>query len=74
MPKIFKNLNVFYLKEQLIKSDVSQNTNAQFPTDTQTRELFNNVDDNEFNNYILVIFLLLLILIIYLSSYKRYII
>jgi len=71
MPKIFKNLNVFYLNEKLIKSDVSQYTNSKFPTDTQIRETFNNVNDNEFNDYILIIFLFLLILIIYLSCYKK---
>jgi len=60
MPKIFKNLNVFYLNEKLILSDVSQYTESKFPTDTQTRELFNN----DVSEYILVILLLLLFIVI----------
>jgi GR25 family glycosyltransferase involved in LPS biosynthesis len=65
MPKIFKNLNVFYLKEKLILSDVSQNTNSLFPTDTQTRELFNNIDNNEYYIYIILLFIILLLLVKY---------
>jgi len=37
MPKIFKNLKVFYLNDRMILSDLSEKKDSKFPTDTQTR-------------------------------------
>jgi glycosyl transferase family 25 len=63
MPKIFKNLKVFSLREdlRLITSDESQNTNSQFGSDAQIREGFNNMSSmssiSDKINIILVIIL-----------------
>lgn len=65
MPKIFKNLNVFYLKDKLVLSDVSQKKDSLFPTDAQVVEQFNNnIIDSISNEYILVVLLLIFIFII----------
>ena len=63
MPKIFNNLNVFYLKDNLIISDLSQNVNSKFSTDTQLREKFNNNNNNNNNNIYILIILLIIIII-----------
>jgi GR25 family glycosyltransferase involved in LPS biosynthesis len=65
MPRIFKNLNVFYLRDQLILSDLSQKKDSQFPTDAQVVETFsNNIIGCISHEYILVILLLIFIFII----------
>lgn len=64
MSKIFKNLNVFYLKEQLILSDVSQKKDSKFSTDTQIREFFTNIYDNNSFEYVVIMLFLLILLIV----------
>lgn len=65
MPKIFKNLKVFSLREdlRLITSDESQNTNSQFGSDAQVREEF--VDMPEINNKINIILIIILAFLYY---------
>ena len=47
MPKIFKNLKVFSVREdlRLITSDESQKTDSQFGSDAQIREGFINLSE-----------------------------
>lgn len=73
MPKIFKNLKVFSVREdlRLITSDESQNTNSQFGSDAQIREGFINMSDkinlSEINNKINIILVIILAFLYYIN-------
>ena len=65
MPNIFKNLNVFYLKDRLILSDLSEKSNPQFPSDAQVVGTYTDTIINRIlYDYILVVLLLIFIFII----------
>jgi hypothetical protein len=68
MPKIFNNLNVFYLKDKLIVSDESQIKDSMFGTDTQIREDFINTNNNDDNVYILIILFIILFILLNLKQ------
>ena len=79
MPKIFKNLKVFSLREdlRLITSDESQNTQSQFGSDAQIREGFINLSEisnkinmpnlSEMNNKINIILIIILAFLYYIN-------
>ena len=68
MPKIFKNLNVFYLKERMILSDLSEKKDSKFPTDTQTRV---NKNNNK-NTKVILLSLLFICIAVYFIFYNKY--
>jgi GR25 family glycosyltransferase involved in LPS biosynthesis len=73
IPKVFKNLNVFYLKDKLITSDDSQNTNSKFPTNTQVREDINireGFGKKEDDNIIIIILIILFFSISFWSNIR----
>jgi glycosyl transferase family 25 len=77
IPKIFKNINVFYLKEKLVHSDESQNTNSKFKSDVQSRDLnenFKNISkkinlSNQFDKKSIKLFILLILVLAILIFY-----
>ncbi len=79
MPKVFKNLKVFSLREdlRLITSDESQKTDSQFGSDAQIREGFVNMSEiankinmpnlSEINNKINIILVIILAFLYYIN-------
>jgi GR25 family glycosyltransferase involved in LPS biosynthesis len=85
IPKVFDNLNVFFLKDQLVTSYPSQAEDSVFKTDIQLREQFTNMSSNNVNksninnvnnvnksnkNNLSLLIILLLILLVYIITKK----
>jgi glycosyl transferase family 25 len=61
MPQCFDKLDVFYLKEQLVRSDLSQKVDSKFGTDAQVREGFESIQKSDLYQNIILFILFLFI-------------